>query len=152
MLAERRYRPNVAAVVIDGRGHILACERSDMPGSWQLPQGGIDRGETPEQALRREVYEEIGVENFEIVWQLPEIIRYDWPPERWRKNWQGQEQFYFLVRLSPDAPINLTCHKQEFVQTEWITREEFIERLTGFKRDAYVQALTLIHLQFPDLI
>jgi putative (di)nucleoside polyphosphate hydrolase len=147
-----RYRPNVAAVVVNGNGRMLACERSDIPGAWQIPQGGIDELETPEQALRRELFEEIGINAFDILWRLPETICYDWPAECCREPWGGQEQIYFVVHIAPDTKIDLRGSSPEFAATEWVTRDQFIERQAGFKRDAYVRALTLIHQQFPELI
>ena len=136
------YRKNVAVFVINDRGELLACHRSDVSGAWQIPQGGIDEGEELEQAMRRELEEEIGTSEVEIIQQLPEAIRYDWPAHLHDRGFLGQEQFYFLVRLSPTATIKLNNHHtEEFDQTEWISSADFLRRISGFKAEAYKRAL-----------
>ena len=105
-----RYRPNVAALILNTNGSLLICERSNMPGAWQFPQGGVDNGESIEQALIREVREEVGLgkNDYEIL-ESREGYRYLYPPEvrvkKIRKNGShGQEQTYFLCKLKPTAP------------------------------------------------
>lgn len=149
------YRKNVAVVVINSKGLVLACHRSDIAGAWQLPQGGIDREETPEQAMWRELREEIGTDKAELLGHLPEPIRYDWPEHLYSRGFHGQEQYYFLVRLHPEAKIDLNSrgkHKAEFNRYAWLTRTEFESRLEGFKADAYRQALTQLSNAFPGTI
>ena len=146
LIHSKKYRPNVAAIVINANGLILACSRSDFPECWQLPQGGIEPGETPEQALRRELQEEIGVSSIEIIAKLPHLIRYDWPEEiRKNKNdFYGQEQHYFLVRLLDESEIRLDTHEElEFSSTEWLTSKTFLSRLTtaSFKKAAIEEAI-----------
>ena len=118
----RRYRPNVAAIIQRADGRVLLGQRSDFPASWQFPQGGIDAGEDPEEALQREVEEETGLtpQSYRIVarsgWH-----RYDFPAGPDRRGFDGQEQMYFLCRLpgpemaGPDA--DGTCG--EFLAFRW---------------------------------
>lgn len=149
------YRQNVAIVVINGEGKMLACHRNDYKGQWQLPQGGIDDGESPEAAMLRELQEEIGTNDVEIVCELHERIRYDWPPELHSRGHLGQEQVYFMVRLRESATIDLTTHHtQEFDHFEWVTQEEFLKLLDHdhFKSKAYTQALQRLKERFPDVI
>lgn len=151
--AKKGYRKNVAAVVLNSAGLILACERSDLDGAWQFPQGGIDKGETPGEALLRELQEEIGTSDVEILTQLQHPLRYDFPPELDDRPHRGQEQTYFLVRLNPSAKINLTAHDHpEFKRTEWVTAAEFLRRLTGFKSPVYSAALREFQRQCPGMI
>ena len=105
-----RYRPNVAALVVNPAGSLLICERANIPGAWQFPQGGVDPGETPEQALFREVREEVGLEpqHYEVI-DRREGYRYLYPQEvrgkKLRKHGShGQEQTYFLCHLKAGAP------------------------------------------------
>ncbi len=155
---ERPYRKNVAAVVLNETGHILACRRIDFPDTWQLPQGGIEEDETEVEALLRELDEEIGTANVTIIGRLESTIRYDWPEEVAHKSFRGQEQCYFLVRLDPAAQIDFTIKSPaEFSGYEWLTSSEFLGRLDpsrngGFKNAAYAEALRLFDSQHPGII
>lgn len=155
---QRPYRKNVAAVVLDDTGRILTCRRSDFPDTWQLPQGGMEDGESAEMALRRELQEEIGTADVEILGRLPEIIRYDWPPEVAYKRFRGQEQVYFLCRLTGLTKIDFSvCEPAEFDCADWLGLEAFFQRIDqtangGFKFRAYQQALTALDALFPGVI
>lgn len=136
------YRKNVAAVVANSAGLILACERSDRTGAWQLPQGGIENGESPEEALFRELEEEIGTSDVTIIDRLNEVIRYDWPKKLYKKGYLGQEQHYFLVNLKEEGLLNLE-DSVEFQSTKWMKPQEFIKVVEGFKAEAYETAINL---------
>jgi putative (di)nucleoside polyphosphate hydrolase len=144
-----RYRSNVAAVMINGAGSLLICERANIPGAWQFPQGGVDLGETSEQALLREVREEVGLEpkDYEVIGQRAGY-RYLYPMDvrgkKLRKHGShGQEQTYFLCRLKPGAPlVDVNQKPQEFRAYRWIPPEEFdLDWLPAFKRDVYREVL-----------
>lgn len=150
---EKRYRKNVAVVVLNDSGYILACHRSDKFKSWQLPQGGIDVDESPDQAMIRELEEEIGTSKVTILGQLPETIRYDWPSTEYFRGFHGQEQWYYLARLHSDAIIDLTRHPPiEFDATQWMGASQFLSKVKGFKRDAYIEAIARFQEQFPGVI
>lgn len=153
MVPPEEFRKNVAIVVVNAEGLILAAERSDVPGAWQLPQGGIDEGEDEETAMFRELEEEIGTREVDILERLPEVIRYDWPESLYDRGYRGQEQTYFLVRLRPTARIDLTTHtKQEFSQIAWMNAEEFLKLVRGFKADAYRTAVSRFRVLLPGSI
>jgi putative (di)nucleoside polyphosphate hydrolase len=144
-----RYRPNVAAVVIDPAGSLLICERATIPGAWQFPQGGVDPGETLEEALFREVREEVGLEprHYEVIARR-EGYRYLYPQgvrnKKLRKHGNhGQEQTYFLCHLKPDAPpVNVNQKQREFSAYRWIPPQEFdLDWLPPFKRDVYREVM-----------
>lgn len=146
---ELRYRPNVAALITRSDGDLLICERWQVPGAWQFPQGGIDPGETAEQALYREVYEEIGLapQDYEIR-RTQGGYRYLYPPSVRRKKVRkhgchGQEQQYFLCRLRRDDVTIDTCQRpREFARHEWIAPRDFdLVWLPDFKREVYRQVL-----------
>ncbi len=137
---EIKYRANVAAILRNSAGKILICERLGLPGAWQFPQGGIDAGETPEQALTRELWEEIGVvpESFRIVAQRGPY-RYSFGSGRSKKGFQGKEQTYFLCDFThPDAGIIVQTAHPEFQAFRWVDPREFqLDWLPEMKREVY---------------
>jgi putative (di)nucleoside polyphosphate hydrolase len=144
-----RYRPNVAALVVNADGNLLICERWTIPGAWQFPQGGVDAGESLEDALYREVREEVGLEakDYEVVARR-DGYRYLYPEKargkKLRKHGShGQEQTYFLCHLKPGAPqVNVNQKQREFRAYRWIPPEEFeLDWLPAFKRDVYREVM-----------
>ena len=144
-----RYRPNVAALIVNSVGNLLICERWTIPGAWQFPQGGVDAGETLEKALFREVREEVGLEprHYEVV-GMRQGYRYLYPKDargkKLRKHGShGQEQTYFLCRLNPDAPqVDVKQKQPEFRAYRWILPAEFdLDWLPPFKRDVYREVM-----------
>jgi putative (di)nucleoside polyphosphate hydrolase len=137
---EIKYKANVAAILRNSRGRILVCERLGIPGAWQFPQGGIDDGETPREALVRELGEEIGVqpEDIEILDQKGPY-RYLYQNGRTKRGHHGKEQFYFLCSyLGADNRINVETKHPEFQAFRWIAPKEFeIEWLPEMKREVY---------------
>ncbi len=137
------YRPNVAALVVDGKGKLLVCERIKFPGAWQFPQGGVDQGENLEEALFREVREEIGLQPSQYrVESQKGNYRYKFPPQFKKKGkfkYVGQEQTYYLCRVNEETPvINVMQEPREFSQYQWIWPEEFQpEWLPRFKLEVY---------------
>ena len=154
----RPYRKNVAAVVLNEQGQILACKRKDFNQSWQIPQGGIDEGESEFDAVIRELQEEIGTTQVELIGRLDENIRYDWPEAVAHKHYKGQEQTYFLFRLSPSAVIDFQAHPPaEFEQYEWLGAKDFLSRIDrspsgGFKVKAYETAIALFQKMYPGVL
>ena len=115
------YRPNVALLLLDEQERLLICERLKVGGAWQFPQGGIDEGESAQEALFREVEEEIGLPplSYEVI-DFRDGYRYVFPPEIQSKKGKrarfiGQEQTYFLCRLKGGAPpVDVNQNPQEF--------------------------------------
>jgi putative (di)nucleoside polyphosphate hydrolase len=144
MQKKKRYRPNVAAVILSSKYpekcEFFVAHRSDIKNAWQFPQGGIDEGETPEEALKRELLEEIGCNNVEILGEYPEWITYDFPKVARGKCYpfDGQTQKYFLVRLKEDDKIDLHAYEiPEFEEYEFVAYDELFKKVTYFKRKVY---------------
>ncbi len=144
---EKLYRPNVAAVIVSSKypeqSEIFIAERSDIPDAWQFPQGGIDEGETPQEALFRELEEEIGTKDVKIIAQYPEWITYEFPEavrER-MKPYIGQKQRYFLVRLNPDAKIDLNTKHPEFCAYRFVSLSQIFSQVSHFKRPVYKEVI-----------
>ncbi len=138
------YRPNVAAILRDpGSGRIFIGERIDHPGSWQFPQGGVDKGEDLITALHREVEEEIGVgRNLYDLVACRTDYRYKFPNGKLKKGkYCGQNQTYFLCDYRGcDEQIDLNTHEQEFSRFLWIDPAEFtLAWVPGFKRPVFAR-------------
>ncbi|HWB58621.1 MAG TPA: NUDIX domain-containing protein, partial [Chthoniobacteraceae bacterium] len=134
------FRPNVAAILQRGDGRILICERIDVPGAWQFPQGGLEPDETHEQALEREMTEELSLArgDYEIV-SRKGPYRYVLGEGRLKNGYHGQEQEYFLLRLlSPESRINVKTAHREFRDCKWIAPDDFdLGWLPAMKREVY---------------
>ncbi|MFZ4764192.1 MAG: RNA pyrophosphohydrolase [Roseimicrobium sp.] len=139
------YRPNVAAIILNMENAMLVAQRSGLRSAWQFPQGGVDPGETLDEALFREVEEEIGVGP-----SLIEILdrkagyRYEFPKGRLKYGiYGGQEQVYYLCRfLGRDKDVNLRTKHAEFDRWRWIMPEKFdMEWVPRFKREVYRKVL-----------
>lgn len=124
---ELKYQENVAAILRNARGEILICERVSGKGAWQFPQGGVDEGETLEQAMAREVAEEIGVKagDFSIV-ERRGPYRYLFGKGRTKRGFHGKVQHYFLCDFTgEDAAIDVATEHPEFRAFRWIRPENF---------------------------
>lgn len=140
-----KYRPNVAAIIMNRDGEILICERSNNARAWQFPQGGVDKGESALEALHREVWEEVGLESehYKVISEKGGY-KYLYPPKvREKKKYEGQKQTYFLCKLKKSAPeVDLGENNPEFSDFDWVRPEEFDESwLPAFKLDVYRQVM-----------
>ncbi len=145
---EKNYRPNVAAIILSA-SYPLKCEvfiasRVDVENAWQFPQGGIDKGETIKDALFRELKEEIGTSEVDIIAQFPDWVSYDFPPTVASKMapYDGQRQKYFLVKLKKGAKINIKTDMPEFSEYKFVPTNKLYEYITFFKRTVYKQVLS----------
>ena len=145
-MAELPYRRGVGVALINDAGKVFVAERIDTPGAWQMPQGGIDKGETPRRAARRELQEEIGTAKAKIIAESKRWLRYDLPPDLvgkvWRGKYAGQEQKWFLMRFTgEDSDIDLATEHPEFRAWKWIAFRQLPRTIVGFKRKIYRQVV-----------
>jgi putative (di)nucleoside polyphosphate hydrolase len=137
---EINYKANVAGILRNARGRILVGERLGVKDAWQFPQGGIDEGESAEQALVREMWEEIGVGARAIrLLERKGPYRYLYGNGRIKRGFHGKEQFYFLCEYTgPDDAIEVNTKNPEFQDYRWIAPAEFrLEWLPQMKREVY---------------
>ena len=157
-MSDLPYRPCAGFMLANDAGHVFVGERIDKSahGFWQMPQGGIDKGEDPETAALRELEEEVGVGAglVEIIAGSREPLRYDLPPELlgkvWKGKYRGQIQHWYLGRfLGSEADIDLNAHDPaEFHAYRWVAPEELPALIVPFKRAVY-EALVV---EFAPLI
>lgn len=148
MLDKDGYRPNVGIILLNSRNEVFWGKRVKQH-SWQFPQGGIKYGESPEQAMYRELGEEIGLggDHVKLVGRTREWLRYD-VPDQWirrelRGNYRGQKQIWFLLRLVArdcDVRLRATAHP-EFDAWRWHDYWVPLDAVIEFKRAVYQQAL-----------
>lgn len=143
------YRDNVGACLFNAAGLVLVARRADMPnaegpaGGWQLPQGGMDKGEDPREAVFRELEEEIGTAKAEILAEHPDWLFYDLPPELIGKalkgKYRGQRQRWFAMRFlgeESDIRLDLDPHP-EFDSWRWVPLATIPDLIVPFKRPIY---------------
>jgi len=141
------YRPCAGFMLVNAEGLVFVGERIDKSahGFWQMPQGGIDKGEDVRDAALRELEEETGIgpHLVEVIAPASRPMLYDLPPELlgkvWKGKYRGQEQHWFLGRfLGSDADINLDAHDPaEFAAYRWVAPETLPDLIVPFKRDVY---------------
>jgi len=134
------FRAGVGAAITDGRGRVLACERGKVPGAWQMPQGGMEEGEKPIDAVLREIREETGIpaSHLELVDEFPGPLAYELPPEyQTRKTGLGQVQYWFLFKFSGgDELIDLGVGG-EFRAWRWMTFDALLDSAIQFRVPMY---------------
>lgn len=148
MLDRDGYRPNVGIIICNTRNQVFWGKRV-REHSWQFPQGGIKQGETPEQAMYRELMEEVGLspDHVQIIGRTRDWLRYDvptnWVRREWRGTYKGQKQIWFLLRLTgrdSDVCLRRTSHP-EFDAWRWSDYWAPLETVIEFKRSVYELAL-----------
>ena len=132
------FRANVVAVVVNPKGRVMAFERADLPGQWQLPQGGIDDGETPEEAAWRELREETGLgpDDVDLVDEHPEWTAYTWPSGPRKNGRMGQCQRWFTFRVR-DPDVEARPDGVEFTAWRWVKPTWLVDRVVDFRKASY---------------
>lgn len=143
------YRPCAGIVLANARGKIFVGQRIDNNfDAWQMPQGGIDKGETPIVAAKRELFEETGIltELVDYEDEFADWLHYDLPEnmvsEIWGGRFQGQKQKWFLFRFKGiDSDVNIHTKHPEFSKWMWMDSSDVIKNAVYFKKDTYTQVL-----------
>ena len=144
---QRPYRPCVGIFLLNNDGLVFAGRRIDSRAeAWQMPQGGIDAGESPLQACMREMREEIGTNTAELVSQHDEWLYYDIPlplaDRLWQGQYKGQKQKWMALRFTgDDSDINIATEEPEFCEWKWLSPHDLVDLAVPFKRDVYQNVL-----------
>ncbi len=141
------YRSGVGVMLLNSCNEVLVGRRRTVEGeSWQMPQGGIDHGENPRGAVYRELKEEIGTDNVEILAESKDWLHYDLPADLlgkvWGGRWRGQRHKWFVARFKGiDAEINIDTAHPEFSDWKWVAVDELPTIIVAFKRSVYLAVI-----------
>ena len=144
---QRPYRPCVGIFLLNNDGLVFAGRRIDSRAeAWQMPQGGIDAGESPLQACMREMREEIGTNTAELLSQHDDWLYYDIPlplaDRLWQGRYKGQKQKWMALRFTgDDSDINIATEEPEFCEWKWLSPHDLVDLAVPFKRDVYQNVL-----------
>ena len=145
-------RIGVGIIVLNNYNQVFVGKRKDNPvNNWQLPQGGVDKGEDFTTAMKRELIEETSVTNIKILKEINHMFEYELPESLigkiWKGKFRGQKQRWFITRfLGSDNEINLDTRRPEFIDWKWIDPIKLPEVIVNFKKNLYIKLLKEINL------
>ena len=136
-------------MILNTKNQVLVGKRLDNPsGYWQMPQGGIDENENPEEAVWREMMEEIGTNNARLIKSTNQWYKYEIPKETlktlpWGEKYIGQKQKWFAFRFTgKEEDINVNTNNPEFSEWKWILHNSLVDNIVPFKRKLYKNVLS----------
>ena len=136
-------RTGVGIIVLNSKNQVFVAKRKDNPvDKWQMPQGGVDLGESLQNAMYRELFEETSISKIEILKELNYWLEYELPQNLlgiiWKGKFRGQKQKWFIVRyLGSDSEININTKKPEFIEWKWLDVNKLTSVIVDFKKNVY---------------
>ena len=145
-------RNGVGVILLNNQNNVFVGKRKDNPvDKWQMPQGGVDIGESYLAAMKRELFEETSIKNVEVLKELDGFFEYELPENLvgiiWKGKFRGQKQKWFIARfLGSEKEINLNTKNQEFIEWRWIEPKKLPDVIVDFKKNLYISLLKEINL------
>ena len=143
-------RNGVGVIVLNNENKVFVGKRKDNPvDKWQMPQGGVDIGESYLSAMKRELYEETSIKSIEILKEINGFFEYELPKNLvgviWKGKFRGQKQKWFITRfIGNENEINFQTENQEFIEWKWIIPDELPRTIVDFKKKMYVELLEIL--------
>ena len=144
-------RNGVGAIILNRENKVFVGKRKDNPvDKWQMPQGGVEIGESYLSAMKRELYEETGIKSIKILREIDGFFEYELPNNLvgiiWKGKFRGQKQKWFIAKfIGNENEINLQTRNPEFIEWKWIIPDELPKTIVDFKKKMYVDLLKIIN-------
>ena len=160
MNEESNYRLNVGLIIVNNYGKVLICKRKNS-NQWQFPQGGIDNGESPIEAAKREIFEEVGIKpsKIKVLGKIKDWVKYEIPKELAKKSFKkkgivGQKQKWFIFKIKSEACISFVNDPDnEFDDFAWVSYWRPIALIVSFKKEVYRNVLAeLLPIYFNEFL
>ena len=145
-------RIGVGIIILNNENKVFVGKRKDNPyDKWQMPQGGVDEGESYLAAMKRELIEETSIKNIKIIKRIEKMYEYELPPNLvgiiWKGKYRGQKQKWFITKfIGNESEINLKTRHQEFIEWKWIDAQMLPKVIVDFKKNLYLNLLREIKL------
>ena len=144
-------RNGVGVIILNNENKVFVGKRKDNPvNKWQMPQGGVEKGESYLSAMKRELYEETSIKSIDILKEIDGFFEYELPKNLvgiiWKGKFRGQKQKWFIAKfIGDEKEINLQTTNPEFIEWKWIIPDDLPKTIVDFKKKMYVELLEIIN-------